>query len=72
MVKTLKRSNIFVKVKYAYNTNEINIGDYDVVLIKELSFKNFTIKDCNNVTSYVAKGGILISSFRGWVWRSYG
>ena len=62
---------MFVTVEYEQSVKNVNLSQYDCILIDKIDNKVFGDLDVNNIVQYVRNGGGLFITLKGWVYREY-
>jgi hypothetical protein len=58
-----------VSVVYEQTVKNVNLSQYDCILIDKIENKLFGDSDVNNVVQYVRNGGGLFITLKAWVYR---
>ena len=62
---------MYVTVAYQQSVKNVNLSQYDCILINKIDRKVFGDSDVNKVVQYVRNGGGLFINLKGWVYRYY-
>ena len=62
---------MFVTVEYEQSVKNVNLSQYDCILINKIDRKVFGDLDVNKVVEYVRNGGGLFITLKGLVYRKY-
>ena len=60
---------MYVAVWYEQSVKNVNLSQYDCILINKINNKLFGDLDVNKVVEYVRNGGGLFITLKGWVYR---
>ena len=61
---------MYVTVAYQESVKNVNLSQYDCILIEKIENKLFGDSDVNKVVQYVRNGGGLFITLKGWVYRN--
>ena len=62
---------MYVTVAYEQSVKNVNLSQYDCILINKIDRKVFGDLDVNKVVEYVRNGGGLSITLKGWFYREY-
>ena len=62
---------MFVTVEYEQSVKNVNLSQYDCILINKIDNKLFGDLDVNKVVEYVRNGGGLSITLKGWIYKVY-
>ena len=62
---------MYVTVAYQQSVKNVNLSQYDCILINKIDRKVFGDSDVNKVVQYVRNGGGLFITLKGLVYRKY-
>ena len=62
---------MYVTVAYEQSVKNVNLSQYDCILINKIDRKVFGDSDVNKVVQYVRNGGGLFINLKGWVYRYF-
>jgi hypothetical protein len=60
---------MYVTVAYQESVKNVNLSQYDCILIEKIDNKLFGDPDVNKVVQYVRNGGGLLITLKGWLYR---
>jgi hypothetical protein len=60
---------MYVTVAYQESVKNVNLSQYDCILIEKIDNKLFGDSDVNKVVQYVRNGGGLSITLKGWLYR---
>jgi hypothetical protein len=62
---------MYVTVAYEQSVKNVNLSQYDCILINKIDRKVFGDLDVNKVVEYVRNGGGLSITLKGWIYKVY-
>ena len=68
----LARAGLHTQITFISQLSEVKLSEHQVILIGDISFKQFSSEDCQSVINFVQNGGGVVSTLRAWVFKNYG